>query len=207
MSDAALASLGNTFDNAVAGVELGYGLLPADITTLTANLTAFNTSIDDAEIAKAAALAATQAKIAAREVVLAELAKLFKKVYATPTVTDAMLATAGLSPRNTAKVKIVPQQPMTFIATPDVNSTVFFAWSKGANKYGVNYLIEQKDADGAWSVIFSTTKTKATLPDFAVGATATFRVKATKNDLYSTPSNESTIYPAGVGFDGLKLAA
>lgn len=207
MNEAALVSLATTFNNAVAGVETAYGLLPADIVTSTADTTAFSTSITDASITKAAALSSTQAKVEKKDVLVSELSKLFKKVYATPTVTDAMLVTAGLAPRNTPKVKIVPQVPVAFLATPSVNGTVSFAWSKGANRYGVSYIIEQKNDDGGWVMIYSTTKQKATLPNFAVGTTASFRVRASHNNLFSAPSNEFTIYPAGVGFAGLKLAA
>jgi hypothetical protein len=58
-------------------------------------------------------------------------------MYATPGVTDAMVAAAGFQPRDTVPTPIVPQEPTSLVATPNANGTVFLSWNRNGNPYGV----------------------------------------------------------------------
>ena len=65
------------------------------------------------------------------------------------------------------------------------------------NTYGAVYVVETKGETGDWEQIFSTTKTRIVLNNFTPGVPAWFRIKAQRNNLWSTPSNEQAIYHSG----------
>ena len=194
LTDAALVNKGTTTKTAIAGSEASYGLLPGDTTALNSDVVDFNKSITDAENARAAAQSLTQDKDAKRQALLAELTGIAKKVYANPAVTNAMLVEAGFAPRSTTRTPIVPVTPANLVANAFVNGDVKLTWDKAGNKYGVVFQVEAKSETGDWTIVATTTQSKIALTGYAPGTAAWFRVRATKNGIITTGSNEVSIY-------------
>ncbi len=206
LTDAQAATVANTMKTAITGDEPAYGLLPADTTALNGDLVDFNKAINDAAIARAASLAKTQDKEAKRTALNQELSELAKKIYATPTVTNMMLAEAGLSPRSTARTKVIPVPPSDMVAKAFSNTSVSLSWKPNGNKYGVTYIVETQAEGGEWTFLTNTTKCKISVDGFEPGVSAWFRVRASKNDLTSLPSDSAAIYHSVVP-PSIQLAA
>ncbi|MGL4553567.1 MAG: hypothetical protein ACRC33_20590 [Gemmataceae bacterium] len=85
------------FVSAVNGNLAGYGLVAADLTPVTAAQTAWAAALPAHETAANAAKAARAAKDDARETLEDAIRIVGDKIRATPTVTDAMRAAAGMT--------------------------------------------------------------------------------------------------------------
>jgi len=194
LADHDLKKLVGVMYSAILGNEGSYGLSPGDSAELLTRLDNFTALLNDAAIAKVAAMAATTAKNNGRANLVDEVTVLARRIYADPSVSNALLAEAGLSPRNHSKPRIVPKETTNLVASPFADGRVRLQWNKNGNKYGVTYLVETSGDGHNWRLITVTTKTQIILQGFEPGQTAWFRILATRNEKTSLPSSVATIY-------------
>jgi hypothetical protein len=84
---------------------------------------------------------------------------------------------------------------------------VFLKFKRNGNIGGTTFWIQAKTADGEdWVTVETTSTSKITLENYAVGQPAWFRVVAVRRGLKSAPSDTVTIYSNGEG-TSLTLAA
>jgi hypothetical protein len=185
------------------GDPADYGLTAGQVTALQTAGTALQTKITAAVAAEAAFRAAIQDKLAARETALSNVGLCAGLMYATPTVTDTMVAAAGFSPRDTSPTPVIPQQPTDLVATPFATGQAKLAWGRNGNPYGVEFIIEASDNGVSWTQISVTKRKSLTLDGFAPGVTKWFRVKASNRGLTSAASSSAAIYG---GDDSVELS-
>jgi len=180
----------------VVGADPGaYGVSAGIVADLAACESEFAADITNVVAARAAALAATQARDASRRAAAEVLSRLAASLYASPEVSDAMLADAGLSPRDKKRSRQTPRQPANLLATPDIHGNVVLAWEPGGNVYGVTYVLEwRRDGEEAWTFLGTTTRKRVTYPGFPPGVPVWFRVTASRNMEVSLPSYPACIY-------------
>jgi hypothetical protein len=177
-----------------AGPATAYGLTAAQVTALQTAGTDLDTSVQDSANAEAAFREEIQKKLARREDALSNISLCAGLMYATPGVTDAMVAAAGFQPHDTVPTPIVPQEPTSLVATPNANGTVFLSWNRNGNPYGVEFIIETGSDGVSWQQWTVTKKKSLTLDGFTPGVQKWFRVKASNRGLTSVASNSAAIY-------------
>jgi hypothetical protein len=206
LSDAELQSLANQMDAVLTTSAASYGVSGAQATTFNGASSDFGVALVDVTAKKAALASSVQAKDTDRGELLDNISLIANIVYNNPAVTPAMIAALGLAPRSTTRTLHQPKTPENLLATPYASGNVLLKWSRGENVYGAVYVIEAKGETGDWEQVWSTTKTRVTLTDYTPGVPMWFRIRATRNNQISTPSNESPIYHAGSSMS-LSLAA
>jgi hypothetical protein len=188
------------------GDPSAYGLTNGQVTALQNSGTALNTKVNDAVAAEAAFRAAIQAKLTARETALDNVSLCAGLMYATPGVTNEMVAAAGFQPRDVVPTPIFPVEVTSLVATPYANGTVKLEWNRNGNPYGVEFVIETSADGSSWSQHAVTKRKSLTLQGFTPGVTKWFRIRATNRGLYSAPSTSTVIYGGGEGVE-LSIAA
>lgn len=207
LTDGQLNELFKGFLDVVGAAPVTYGVTAGNITALTNYQEQFGDAITGLVVARAAAKGATQTRDTTRQDALVFFSQLLATIYHNPSVTDTMLADAGLAPRDTNRTKKVPYQPTNLNAVPTPSGTVTLTWEANGNTYGVAYVVEYQ-APGAetWNFLGTSFKRRETYSGFAPGTEVWFRVTATRNSLNSEPSYPASIYtPASV--PALKIAA
>lgn len=96
-ADASFDAWQANFVSVVGGNLAGYGLVAGDLAPITTAQTAWSTSFPDHQTAQAAAQAAKQTKDADRSALEAAVRLVVRKIQATPTVSDADKAAAGIT--------------------------------------------------------------------------------------------------------------
>ena len=187
----------------VIGAALGaYGTSAAQDAALTLAVAALSAGITDRTAAKAAALAATQDQLFARDAILASLGSIGATIYNNPTVSDDMIATAGFAIHDDVPTPHAPVQPLGLSATPDSFGTVLFEWDGNGNVYPTIYLLEGRASDtDPWTTVSTTTRKRIFVPGFTPGVTYWFRVSASRNGASSIASNDVSIW----GLDAVPL--
>lgn len=195
------------FISTVGAVPTTYGLTAANFVTLANYEEQFDDSVAGVAAAKAAAKAATQTRDADRKTLADFFGQLVNAIYANPAVTDAMIADAGLQPRDKTRTKPTAYTPTNFNAAPDAGGNVTFTWDANGNSKNTLYVIEtQSPGDEAWTILASTTKRRVTFYGFAPGVEKWFRVSAQRSSGASTPSFPAVIYGVAGG-PALQVAA
>ncbi|HMS55910.1 MAG TPA: fibronectin type III domain-containing protein [Fimbriimonadaceae bacterium] len=174
-----------------------YGLTAAQATALSDAVNQFVSDRFEVEAKRAEFRSAVEAQRASRHALLSQMGQIAAAIYNNPAVTPAMIAELGLVPRDTKPTKAVPRVPQNFFVVPSADGSVALRWNRSGNSKRVTFVVETRRADGDWSVLTITNKTKVKSTGFPPGEEAWFRVYATVNDRTSPPSASSTIYPSG----------
>lgn len=191
-----LVALAQVFGGAVNGAPTSYGLTAIQAGTVTTTAAAYNTAITNYNDAKAAFRAASQAKAAAKLVLVDLIAEFAKIAYAYPNITDQLIADAGLAIYKTPAT-ITPKTPTQLVADPFATGDVDLSWNRSGNPYGVAFGIETRGETGEWALLTVTDATKFTVTGFTPGTAAWFRIVAINRGIRSTPSLEVAIYHDG----------
>ncbi len=189
------------------GEANAYGVSKAAVDGLAAATEKLEAANQAVVAAKAAYHAAVAEREAERVVCSESVAGIARTAFANPAVTPAMVLDLGLSPHSTSRTKVIPKAPSMLTATPAANGNVRLAWARSGNAKAVNFIIEARDAAGAWRFVAVTTCASATVEGFAPGMATWFRVTASKNGLTSAPSPVAAIYPAVSMVSSLRMAA
>lgn len=176
-------------------VGAGYGLAPGVAAALLSAVNALETSVEAAELSKADLASKVATKNSDLVALIEQIATIAKDLYNSSTVTDPMIAAAGLAIHDTEPTPIIPVQPLNLAATPSWDGSAALKWSRNGNPQGVTFLVEGSPDGTAWNVIHTTTRASVTLTGFTPGTSFKFRIRATKNDILTLPSNEAEIYP------------
>lgn len=194
--DSTLLMLTGLFNDVVSPDPATYALTADELTELAEAIASLDSAAQSAATIRGELASAYVAKAKERDRLLGRFTTLVNKIYANPTVTDAMITATGLEPRDAGRSRIVPVRPANLIATPSAIGTVELKWDKNGNAYGVSYHIEVAGKDSSsWTMLTSTTRTSITLSGFEPGVMRWFRVSANKNGTTSRPSFSSVIYP------------
>lgn len=199
LPDAKLDSFFNQFLTVVGVNPTSYGMTAGNITSLTTVEEQFADSVTVVTSTRAAAKAATQQRDANRQSAIDQFAYYFANIYNNPSVTDAMIAEAGLAPRDGSRTKKVPYQPANLAATPSPSGSVTLTWDANGNTWGATYVVECQAAGAeTWTFLGTSTKRRETFLGFTPGVETWFRVTAQRNGEVSEPSYPASIYaPAG----------
>lgn len=161
------------------------------------------TAVNETEaVYRAAVQAQANARAALQSVFQSNLAV----SYASPSVSNEKLASAGLPPRTERSSFVSPTTPLEFLADAFSNGSVKLKWKRNGNTSSTVFNIEAKTEDGAWELVWSGTQSKTTFSNYAPGVEVSFRVYASKNDEFSEASNIAVIYSSG-GQSELQIAA
>ncbi|MFY9233672.1 MAG: fibronectin type III domain-containing protein [Fimbriimonadaceae bacterium] len=208
-TDAQLVSAGTNLVTVATGNTVALGLTPADITAVTAANTAYGTDYNQMIVARDAAKATTQGKDTAKANFLAIVRGLANRIYANQSVSDELIALLGLPVHSGTRTPVVPVPPSDLVAKGYDNGDTKLVWKSNGNKRSVAYQVEQRiGEEGEWTPVTpALTKTRVTLQDQTPGQTKFFRIRATRNELVSGPSNTAVVYEQGGGSVQLEIAA
>lgn len=196
--DAALLAWLNNF-NAVASDNASIlGITFADLQPCINGASVLQDSITQSEAARAAALAATNAKTDSRQTAAAAAIAMSKRLLSTPGVSDALKLQLGLTvpaPRRRTVPLYVPQDVLlNILPTTQVELT----WTPGGNAVNTTYLVEKKTgANGAWTCDTYTTTTRYVDSDCPPGTPTYYRVSAQRTGRTSAPSASAVVYSGG----------
>lgn len=88
-----------------------------------------------------------------------------------------------------------PVMPVALTVSGQSDGTNTLAWKKMGNKPGTTYLVEyQNNANGGWTLLDTTTRSKYAATGFVPGQRTSYRVRAKRNEQNSAYSNEAVIY-------------
>lgn len=183
----------------MTGQRVAFGLSTTQTTNLSTAVDNFDAAINDVAAAKAAYHSAVTTQSEARKAVLDALSSCAATMFNNPAVTDAMIESTGLEPRDFTPTKLSPHTPVDLIATPQTNGNVGLKWGKGLNEYGAVYIVETRHGEGDWTFAGQTTKTKFTATGFEPGGLAWFRVSASRNGITSDPTGDVVVYAPAPG--------
>jgi hypothetical protein len=183
-----------------------YGISNTTKTGLVGSRTAFSTSVDTFHVKKSEALAATQDKKAKRTAMTEQLVNIANAIYNNPTITDALIADAGLAVRDKVRTPVTPKIPQDLVATPFANGTVKLTWKRSGNPKNAMFFVESRGETGDWTLVGQTMRSKLELEGFTPGVFARFRVKAVTSTAWSLHSNIAVIY-SDEQEGGLEVAA
>jgi len=199
LSDGQLNTALANFNTVCIANSVALGLSPADLTAIAAAATTFNTTINAATAARAAAKNAVDAKDLQKKASRATVSKYAKMFRANLTVPDNMLASLMLPPHKTPGSKTAPTQPLNLFGNADGNGLVNLKWSRNGNTNGTTFLIEVRtDPQGDWSISGSTTATRFAY-QAVPGSYIAFRVTATRRGLLSPASFPFALWENGGG--------
>ena len=205
--DRDLDAMAITASEVLGSAPSAYSLTAAQVLSLSNASTAFSEALAENEAAQGAAKAATAFKNEKREALVSVLSELGAIMYRSPSVTDDMLLRAQYAVHDDHKSAPSVDKPLSLLAKPDADGSVKLTWSRNGNKQGTIFNIECKGEEGDWMHLATTTKAKITVTGFTPGITKWFRVRATRDGLYSLPSNEEPIYHSPTQPVQLKVAA
>lgn len=194
------------FNTVCAANAATLALAPADLTAIAAASTGFNTTLNAATVAKAAAKNSVEAKDMQKKTSKSTVSKYAKLFRANAAVPDNLLDSLMLPHHKTPGSKTAPTQPLNLYGNADGNGLVNLKWNRNGNTSGTTFLIEVRtDPAGPWSISGSTTQTKFGY-QAVPGAYIAFRVTATRRNLLSPPSVPFALWENGGGVS-LQLAA
>lgn len=208
-TDAQLVSAAQNYVTVATANTGPLGLSPADITSVTAASTAYGTDFNQMVVARDAAKAATQGKDLSKSGLLTVIRGQAARIQANTSVSDELIALLGLPVRSGTRTPVVPVPPSNLVATGYDNGDTRLTWKANGNKQSVAYVVEERiGEEGNWTVAASPlTKTKVVLAGQIPGQTKFFRIRATRNELVSGPSNTAVVYEQGGGSVQLEIAA
>ncbi len=204
-SDSTLNSKISAMTSTLIEKPLEYGLTLDQVEELQDANTAFNLTIEIAQLADQNKLAAFQAKFAQRAELLTILGSLTKRVYGDPNVDDKALTDAGFATRPGKPQYRTPNAPTNATATVAGPSEVLIKWSRNGNPSPTQFIVEQQTPTG-WIQIASVTSSKFIHSGIVAGEPQTYRVYAQRGNRRSFNSNEAAIWSESEG-SGLSLAA
>lgn len=206
-SDVALkAQLPTFLANATANAD-DLGLTAPEIEALGELFDTFTLDMDSVDAAKLASKAAVSAKNESASVVREQIAQYAKTWRANPAIKDSVLADMNVPPHQTqgSQTPAVPPTNLSFSFSG--TGLIDLTWKRGGNKSGTVYNIQTREGTtGAWSVAFTTTKTKATISGNP-GTPLYIRVVAIRGASVSAPSNGIDIWADGGSGEVIQLAA
>lgn len=204
LNPAALAVFAQNMKDAILA-NPAYGIPAGTTTALQTAIDALKTAIEAADAARSAFHASVVTKDTNNTTVVNQVAAIAKTLYANAAITGTMFANAGLAVHDTEPTPVTPVQPLNLTATPSWDGSVALKWFRNGNPQGVGFLIEGSSDGSTWNVLTTTTKAGASVSGFTPGAAFRFRIRATKNEITTLPSNEAVIYPSGG--EALSIAA
>lgn len=208
LADAPLANRLISIAGSVVAGPTTFGLTAPQAAAMEAAAELFESQLADWDASIVSHEAASLAKNDSRAAALNTFSTFLNLVYATPTVTEATLASIGLSPRSDSRLPLKPQTPQDLLAVPFADGTVKLTWKKGDNKYGIFYQVQTAGADESdWANLQATTRQSMTVSGVTPGEPRWFRVKAYKNGLESEFSYNAGVYiPTNFGEENVEAA-
>ncbi len=195
LNDAQLADALTAMSATIVANPTILGLTAPQATALENAAELFDSQLQDWNASIVSHKASGQAKNAGRAAALELFSTYLNLVYASPAVTEAALASIGLSPRSDDRSPLKPQTPQDLLAVPYADGTIKLTWKKGGNKYGVFYQVQTAGADESdWTNLQVTTRANMTVSNVTPGEPRWFRVKAYKNGLESEFSYNAGVY-------------
>ncbi len=193
-TDSQLLTIGEQVETVTTG-DGPYGLSAAQTTALAAANNALGTAITAKQAARDASKAATQQANEARQLLLSALGSIGATIYNNPTLNSAQIAAAGYAVHDDSITKHAPTQPVGLSVTPDAYGTVLVTFEANGNVYPTIYIVEGRGSEAEeWSTIITSTRRRVSVSGFAVGETYWFRVRASRNEITSIPSNVAAIW-------------
>lgn len=182
------------------------GLNPGDLAAIGAAATNFNTTLNGATVAKAAAKNSVEAKEMQKKNSKAVVSKYAKIFRANALVPDNLLESLLLPHHKTPGTKTPPTTPLDLTGSADGKGLVSIKWKRNGNISGTQFLVETRtDPAGDWTISGGTTQTKFQY-QAVPGSYIAFRVTASRRDLVSAPSFPYAFWENGGGAS-LQLAA
>lgn len=182
------------------------GLTPADVAAISNASTLFNTLLNGATAAKAAAKDAVSAKDAQKKVAKGLVSKWAKIFRANADIPDNILSALMLPPHATPGTKNPPTQPLDLVGSADGNGLVSLKWKRNGNIHGTTFVVEMRTSpSGPWTISGTTTQAKfryQATPGSYIG----FRVTAVRREIASAPSVPFELWVSGGELE-LKVAA
>ncbi|MCX6153862.1 MAG: fibronectin type III domain-containing protein [Candidatus Kapabacteria bacterium] len=171
------------------------GLLSTDLTGISTDKSAFDTSITDLETKKAAMKAATQTKDTAKNASIAKARALVKRIQAKADVTNALKASLQITVPGTGPITPpIPFPPIGLYATIVGAGSYELTWQRNGNNPPINFIVEAiMPGSTNFVQIFSSTKTTYTHMGNTPGAKITYRVRAQHGESFSAPSNYAIV--------------
>lgn len=205
--DSELEKLGENFVTICAEQASTLGLTAAQVSGLQGTLNNYGSSLTNLETKVQEKEAAVTSKDQAKETFQDLIRSYAKKFRANTAIPDELLSQLAVAPHTVKRTKTAPAQPVSLIATPDAAGVVTLTWEKNGNNSGTTYQIQtQEPGASAWTIVGTTTRAKFVFTGNPVGSELSFRIVATRRELFSQPSLPVTIFANGDS-SSLQIAA
>ena len=169
-------------------------LTTTDMTTLTALQSAFNSSVNGVETAKANLKSAVAAETTATKNVTADVRSLVRRIQISQGATPALKEQLGINPRNTPKTRTPPVTPTGLMVDTGGSGTNTLIWNRTGNKPNTTFIIEARVGNtGPFFQVGSTSRIKFAHTGEKAGTQITYRVIASRSGQGSLPSQEVTV--------------
>lgn len=167
------------------------GLSAGDLTSISVAKTTFDLKMTDYALKHDAAEAATQAKEAARDAVVAKARELAQRIQAKADVSDELKASLGLTvPGSHPPPPEVPYPPSDLVLEILQPGYYKLKWKANGNTAGTLYLVELKIMNTtAFVPVVTISKTSYTHQNPQPHDKMTYRVRAQRGTNFSMPSN------------------
>ena len=171
------------------------GITDGDLDLLTDQKEAVDTRIVGQKSAQDAAKAATASLGSAVKTAKTNLSTRNRLISANPAISNALKAQLGLTVPDNTPTDNTPVPPIELTVTGSAAGINTLRWKRGANKPGVQYVVEAKtDGAAAWVLVDAVTATRFDHLNQTPGLPVVYRVRARRRGVLSAPSNETTIY-------------
>jgi hypothetical protein len=179
----------------VAGVApANYGLTADQITDLTAKRDLLQTRMSWRATAEDAVRSAVTAQRESRTNADTLVSFINMSVKINPDVSPARKDAIGIFMRK-PPVRTAPTRPENLQANGFEDDRVVLRWDRAANKPNTQFIVEcKKEGETEFAYLATTTRSKYVHLNAAPGDRCVFRVRAQRDDMESTYSNEASVY-------------
>lgn len=205
--DAELAAqVSNFVESMSPGLLTQAGVSTAEYTAVTNGSTAFRGNLENVLLTESSYRGAVQEKDAQKRTLTSSFRVVIDKLYATPSITNAQLASVGLPPRSGTPLPTPPVTVNNLRVGPQASGAALLRWSRNGNAGTTIYLIEASIENGPFVQIGQTLRIRFTDENATPGVMKTYRVVSFNALGRSAPSTAVTIYP-DEGSGQLEVAA
>ncbi len=208
-ADSALRSWAIDFGSNCSTYETELQIGAGDLEVIQDAGTAYETAMANLNTARAAYVAAVQAKDLARQFMIDVDRGYVAQFQAMPNLDPKILETLDVPQRGTTGSRSSATTPNNLVVSVSSLGDVEIKFNRNGNSSSAVFTVEQSFDEGAtWSTAFSSTRTRVKLTGYTAGQTAWFRVYATRNGTVSTATMPVMIWPSsGAGSADLQIAA
>ena len=196
-SDAALLQWLTTFLSVANANLTTLGLVASDLTFLTADNANLTNQLTTVDTNKKALKSSVATKNTTHKRIANNVRILVRKIQGNSGVNAPLKDALGINPRNNKPSPLTPVAPANLTASGTDNGDNLLQWKRNGNHPTTVFLVEAQIGNGPFVQVGAPTATKFTHTGQTPGTEITYRIRARRRTLISSPSNTATLYKTG----------